>query len=68
LPTERLGWFSPSPVLGLTFRIVDWPAATGDRDEATYPAFEHVADEIEGRVAPLLADLRTRQVERTHHG
>jgi len=68
LPTERLGWFSLSPVLALTFRIVDWPAATGDRDEATYPAFEHVADEIEGRVAPLLADLRTRQVERTHHG
>ena len=34
------------------------PAAAGDSDEATYPAFEDVADEIEGRVALLLADLR----------
>jgi protein-tyrosine-phosphatase/DNA-binding transcriptional ArsR family regulator len=33
------------------------PAATGDDDEATYPAFQHVADEIESRVALLLADL-----------
>jgi protein-tyrosine-phosphatase/DNA-binding transcriptional ArsR family regulator len=44
------------------------PAAVGDRDEATYDAFEGVADEIEGRVALLLADLRTRPLERTHHG
>ncbi len=33
------------------------PAAAGDTDEATYPAFERVADEIEDRVALLLADL-----------
>jgi hypothetical protein len=45
------------------------PAAAGDSDKATYPAFEHVADEIEERVALLLADLRTRPVERiTQHG
>jgi protein-tyrosine-phosphatase len=44
------------------------PATAGDSDEATYAAFEAVADEIEGRVALLLADLRTPQVERTHHG
>ncbi|MEY2570120.1 MAG: ArsR family transcriptional regulator, arsenate/arsenite/antimonite-responsive transcriptional, partial [Acidimicrobiaceae bacterium] len=42
------------------------PAATGDTDEATYPAFQDVADEIESCVALLLADLRTRPLERTH--
>jgi protein-tyrosine-phosphatase len=44
------------------------PAAAGDSDKATYAAFQHVAAEIEGRVALLLADLRTRPLERTHHG
>ena len=43
------------------------PAAAGDTDEATYPAFEHVASEIEGRVAALLTDLGTRPLERTRH-
>ena len=33
------------------------PAAADSSDEATYPAFQHVADEIESRVALLLADL-----------
>src|SRR5258705_5939274 len=41
------------------------PAAAGDSDEMTYPAFEQVADEIESRVALLLADLRTGPLERT---
>ena len=41
------------------------PAAAGDSDDA---AFRHVADEIEDRVALLLADIRTRPMERTHHG
>src|SRR3954454_19103764 len=44
------------------------PAAAGDSDKATYPAFQQVADEIEGRVALLLADLRTQPTKRTHHG
>jgi ArsR family transcriptional regulator, arsenate/arsenite/antimonite-responsive transcriptional repressor / arsenate reductase (thioredoxin) len=44
------------------------PAATGDSEAATYAAFEQVADDIEGRVALLLADIRTRQKERIHHG
>ena len=35
------------------------PAAAGASDKATYPAFEHTADEIERRVALLLADLTT---------
>jgi protein-tyrosine-phosphatase len=33
------------------------PATGGDDDAATYPAFLEVAEEIEGRVALLLADL-----------
>lgn len=44
------------------------PASAGDNDGATYPAFQRVADEIESRVALLLADLTTRPIERTHHG
>jgi protein-tyrosine-phosphatase len=42
------------------------PAAAGDSDKATYPAFQVVAEEIETRVALLLADLRTPPLERTH--
>ena len=44
--------------------IVD-PAASGDSDEATYPTFQRVADEIDRRVALLLAETPTRQLERT---
>jgi protein-tyrosine-phosphatase len=44
------------------------PAAADDGDEATYPAFERAAEDIDGRVTLLLADLRTRTVERIHHG
>jgi protein-tyrosine-phosphatase len=44
------------------------PAAAGSSDTATYAAFEAVADEIEDRVALLLAELRTPPIERTHHG
>jgi protein-tyrosine-phosphatase/DNA-binding transcriptional ArsR family regulator len=36
------------------------PAAAGDSDEATFPVFQNVADEIEDRVTLLLADLRTQ--------
>jgi hypothetical protein len=38
--------------------------AAGDDDKATYPAFQEVADEIENRVALLLADLKTRPPEK----
>ena len=41
--------------------------AVGGSDKVTYAAFEQVADEIEGRVELLLADLRTEHIERTHH-
>ena len=44
------------------------PAAAGDTDEATYPAFELVADDIEQRVDLLLADLRTPLEEGARHG
>jgi len=57
----------PGVPIAAHWSIAD-PAVAGESDEATYPAFQHVADEIERRVALLLADLRTRQVERTHHG
>jgi len=57
--------FSGAP-LAAHWSIAD-PAAADDTDEATYPAFQVVADEIETRVALLLADLRTRPSERTQH-
>jgi protein-tyrosine-phosphatase len=55
----------PGTPIAAHWSIAD-PAAAGETDEATYPAFQHVADEIEARVALLLADLRTRPLERTH--
>jgi len=55
----------PGAPIAAHWSIAD-PAAAGDSDEATYPAFQHVADEIESRVALLLADLTARPSERTH--
>ena len=57
----------PGGPIAAHWSIAD-PAAVGDSDTATYAAFEEVADEIEGRVALLLADLRPRPLERTHRG
>jgi protein-tyrosine-phosphatase len=57
----------PGAPTAVHWSIAD-PAATGDTDTTTYPAFERVADEIEGRVALLLADLQTTQVKGTNHG
>ena len=57
----------PGPPIAAHWSIAD-PAAGGETDRSTYAAFQQVADEIEGRVALLLADLRSRQAERTHHG
>ena len=37
------------------------PAAEGDTDEATYPAFERTADELEARVDQLIAELSPTQ-------
>ena len=53
----------PGAPIAAHWSIAD-PAAAGDGHES-YPAFEHVADEIESRVALLLADLRTQPPERT---
>lgn len=57
----------PGKPIAAHWSIAD-PAAAGDTDEATYSTFEHVADEIEGRVALLLAELHTRQLKGTNHG
>jgi protein-tyrosine-phosphatase/DNA-binding transcriptional ArsR family regulator len=38
------------------------PAAAGDTNKVTYPAFQRVADEIESRVALLLADLGSQSL------
>ncbi len=56
----------PGTPMAVHWSIAD-PASEDGSDEATYPAFGRVADEIESRVALLLADLTTRQLERTHH-
>jgi protein-tyrosine-phosphatase len=56
----------PGTPIAAHWSIAD-PAAAGDSDEATYPVFEQVADEIDSRVALLLADLRNRS-ERSDRG
>ncbi|MBV9952063.1 MAG: ArsR family transcriptional regulator [Acidimicrobiia bacterium] len=43
------------------------PAAEGDTDEETFPAFERVAEEVEWRVDLLIADLTIRPIEREQH-
>jgi protein-tyrosine-phosphatase len=48
----------PGAPIAAHWSIAD-PASAGGDDDATYPAFQHVADETEGRVALLLADLMT---------
>jgi len=40
------------------------PAAQGDTDAATYPAFAQLADELEVRVGLLIAELTTRSRKR----
>lgn len=57
----------PGDPVAAHWSIAD-PAASGDTDSATYPAFQRVADEIASRVALLLAEIRTRHMERTRHG
>jgi protein-tyrosine-phosphatase len=59
----------PGAPIASHWSIADPAAAASDGDDdATYPAFEGVADEIETRVALLLADLGTRDVEGNRHG
>lgn len=43
------------------------PAAEGDTDDATLPAFRQVADELEVRVGLLIAELAAPPAERTPH-
>jgi protein-tyrosine-phosphatase/DNA-binding transcriptional ArsR family regulator len=42
------------------------PAAEGDTDEATYPAFERTACELEARLGPLIARLSTTEGGHAH--
>ena len=55
----------PGAPIAAHWSIAD-PATAGDGDKTTYPAFQRVADEIDSRVALLLADLKTGPSERTH--
>jgi protein-tyrosine-phosphatase len=57
----------PGTPVAAHWSIAD-PAASADRESDTYAAFQDVADEIDGRVALLLDDLRIHPFERTHHG
>jgi protein-tyrosine-phosphatase len=57
----------PGAAIAAHWSIAD-PAAAGDTDEATYTEFEHVADEIDGRVELLLAELEAPQLGRIRHG
>ena len=54
----------PGAPIASHWSIAD-PAGAGDDEEAAHAAFEHVADEIEGRVELLLADLDIPPLERT---
>jgi protein-tyrosine-phosphatase len=49
----------PGAPIAAHWSIAD-PAAAGDSDAETYRAFQDVADEIDDRVALLLADLRSQ--------
>src|SRR2546427_583214 len=55
----------PGAPIAAHWSIAD-PAAAEGTHYAKYAAFQQVADEIEDRVALLLVDLRTPQVERTY--
>jgi hypothetical protein len=56
----------PGAPITAHWSIADPAAGVSDRE--TYPAFEQVTDEIETRVALLLAELTTGELERTHRG
>ena len=43
------------------------PAAAGDSDQSTSTAFRQVADELEDRIAVLIAELVAQPTERTSH-
>jgi hypothetical protein len=42
------------------------PAAEGDTDDATCPAFERIASELESRIAHLIARLSTTEGSNAH--
>jgi len=52
-------------------RLVHWsmpdPSLEGDADDATYPAFERIAEELESRIGFLLSQLTPANHEETTH-
>jgi ArsR family transcriptional regulator, arsenate/arsenite/antimonite-responsive transcriptional repressor / arsenate reductase (thioredoxin) len=57
----------PGAPVAMHWSIAD-PAVAGETDEATYAAFQGVADEIDTRVALLLVDLKSQPLlEGRHH-
>ncbi len=56
-----------SSTLSAHWSIQD-PASSGSNDEATYPTFVKVADDIEDRIALLLADLAETTSKGHDHG
>lgn len=56
----------PGATAGSHWSLPD-PAAEGDDDELTYPAFLRTAEEIEQRISLLVAELIARPTERTAH-
>jgi protein-tyrosine-phosphatase len=56
----------PGPPTAAHWSMPD-PAAEGDGDAASYPAFRRTADELEVRVALLIGELTAQPSERRHH-
>jgi protein-tyrosine-phosphatase/DNA-binding transcriptional ArsR family regulator len=56
----------PGPPTAAHWSMPD-PAAEGDGDAASYPAFCRTADELEVRIAFLIGELTVRSSERKHH-
>jgi ArsR family transcriptional regulator, arsenate/arsenite/antimonite-responsive transcriptional repressor / arsenate reductase (thioredoxin) len=56
----------PGPPTAAHWSMPD-PAAEGNGDVASYPAFRRTADELEVRIALLIGELNSQPSERRHH-
>ena len=57
----------PGAPVATHWSIAD-PAVAGESNESTYAAFQGVADDIDARVALLLAELKSQPPEGRQHG
>lgn len=57
----------PGAPVAAHWSMADPAAGVGESGAATYSVFQQAVDDIEGRVALLLADLMNPTLERTHH-